>query len=56
MSKMAEEYGMEAVFQASIAPEVFIQQGLVVAAIASFIALYPFIHLMRMNAIKEMRS
>lgn len=56
ISKMTEEYGMEAIIQASIDPAVFVQQGLVVAIIASLIAIYPFIKIVRLDAIKSMRS
>lgn len=56
MSDMMEEYGMEAVLQTSLAPSIFIQQALVVVAIASVISIYPFLKLIRLNAIKAMRS
>ena len=56
MAKMAEEYGMEAVLKASLAPEIFIQQAIVVALIASLAAIYPLFKLQRLNAVEEMRS
>ncbi len=56
MKKMAEDYGMEAIMQPTLAPSVFIQQAIVVAIIACIIAIYPFIQLIRMDAITEMRS
>jgi ABC-type lipoprotein release transport system permease subunit len=56
MAKMAEEYGMEAVLKASLAPEIFIQQAIVVALIASVAAIYPLFKLQRLNAVEEMRS
>lgn len=56
MAKMAEDYGMEAVLKASIAPEIFIQQAVVIAIIASFISIYPFIKLLNARAINQMRS
>ena len=56
MADMMEEYGMEAVIKSSIDPSIFIQQALVVAAIATAVSVYPFIKLMGLNAIKAMRS
>lgn len=54
MAKMYEEYGMEAVLQASIEPSVFIQQAIVVALMATVIAVYPFIQILRLKAINAM--
>lgn len=56
MGEMYEDYGMEPILQASIDPSVFITQGTIVAIIASIIALYPLFSVMRINAIKAMRS
>ena len=56
MSEVTEEYGMEAVIQTSIAPDVFLEQAAVVALIAVVIAIYPFTRIMRMNVINAMRS
>tara|TARA_R110002072_G_scaffold166964_12_gene320373 strand:+ start:336 stop:1550 length:1215 start_codon:yes stop_codon:yes gene_type:complete len=56
MGEMFEEYGMEPVLQASIDPEVFAQQAIIVAIIASLIAIYPFFRIMRLSAIKAMRA
>lgn len=56
MTQMMEDYGMEAVLQASIAPIVFIQQSVIIAVVATIISLYPFFKLRRINAIDEMRS
>jgi putative ABC transport system permease protein len=56
MAKMMEEYGMEAVLQTSIDPEIFINQAVIVAIIASVIAIYPLVNLLKLNAIKAMRS
>lgn len=56
LTQMTEEYGMEAVLQASISPDVFVQQAAVVAFIAIVIAVYPFVKLIRMNVINAMRS
>lgn len=55
-AKMFEEYGMEAVIQASIDPSIFIQQGSVVAIVAAVIAFYPLFSIMRINANKAMHS
>lgn len=55
MAKMYEEYGMEAVLQASIEPGVFMQQAAVVALMATVIAIYPFLQILRLRAIEAMR-
>lgn len=56
LSKMTEEYGFEPVMQASIAPDIFYKQGVVIAIIGAVIALYPFFVLLRTKAINQMRS
>lgn len=56
MAKMYEEYGMEAVLQASIEPSVFLQQAAVVALVATVIAVYPFLRILRLKAINAMSS
>lgn len=56
LKKMTEEYGLEAVIQSSIDPAVFIQQAIVIAIIACVIGLYPLLKILRLSAIKSMRS
>lgn len=56
LKKMTEEYGMEAVLRASVEPYVFWQQGAVIFFIACVISLYPFLKLVRLNAIKALRN
>lgn len=56
LKKMTEEYGMEAVLRSSVEPYVFLQQGVVILLIACVISLYPFFKLLRLNAIKALRS
>lgn len=56
MMEMTEEYGMEAIIQASVDLSVFTNQGIVVAIIASIIAIYPLVKLLGIKAINEMRS
>ncbi len=56
LKKMTEEYGMEAVLRSSVEPYVFLQQGVVILLIACVISLYPFFNLLRLNAIKALRS
>lgn len=56
VGEMFEEYGMEPVLQASIDPLVFAQQALIVAIIATLIAVYPFLRILKLSAIKAMRS
>lgn len=56
MTEMMEDYGMEAVLQASVAPGIFIQQSVVIAIIGTIISLYPLIKLLRIRAINQMRS
>lgn len=54
--QMMEEYGMEPVIQTSIELGVFLQQASVVGLVASVIAIYPLISILRLNANKAMRS
>ncbi len=56
MSKMYEEYGMEAILRSSIKPEVFLQQAAVIALIASVIAIYPFLKLTGVKALEAMNK
>ncbi|MCB9246860.1 MAG: ABC transporter permease [Flavobacteriales bacterium] len=56
MQEMTEDYGMEAVLRSSVDPGIFIQQALIVAALATLIAIYPYIKLTRLRAIDAMRS
>lgn len=56
MGEIYEEYGMEAVLQFSVDPIVFSQQAIVIAAIASVIAIYPVYKILKLNAIEYMRS
>ena len=56
IAKMAEEYGMEAVLRASLAPNIFVQQAIIIAIIATVISVYAFVKLLKINAVEEMRS
>lgn len=56
MAQMAEDYGMEAVLKASVAPGIFIQQAVVIAIIASIISIYPFFKLLMARAIDELNN
>ncbi len=56
MGKMYEEYGLEPVLQASLDPNVFLQQGVIVALLAIAIAIYPFLKINRIDAIEAMRT
>jgi putative ABC transport system permease protein len=56
MTKMAEEYGIEAVIKTSLEPQIFVQQAIIIAVIASIIAIYPFIKVLQINAVRDMRS
>lgn len=56
MSKLYEEYGMEAVLQASVEPALFIQQALIIAGLACLVGFYPFVQLLRLKAIEAMRT
>jgi ABC-type lipoprotein release transport system permease subunit len=56
MEKMAEEYGMDAVLQASLDPIIFIQQAIVVGFIGCIIACYPMLKIKNLDIIKAMRS
>lgn len=54
--KMMEEYGMQPIIQSSLEPSIFISQASVVAIVSCLIAIYPFINVLSMKAIKAMRS
>lgn len=54
--QMMEDYGMEPVIQASIEPHIFLDQAMIVALVASVIAIYPFLSILKINANKAMRS
>lgn len=54
--KMMEEYGMEPILQPSLDLTIFIKQAAIVAVVASIIAIYPFFSVIRLSAIKAMRS
>ena len=56
LEEMVADYGMEAVLQASIAPNIFIQQAIIVGLIGCAVAIYPLWKLSRLDAIKAMRS
>ncbi len=56
IAKMYEEYGLEPVLQASLDPNVFLQQAVIVALMASVIAIYPFLRINRLDAVEAMRS
>ncbi len=54
--QMMEDYGFEPVIQASMDASIFIQQASIVAIVACLLAIYPFINILRINAIQAMRS
>ncbi|MEX0965998.1 MAG: FtsX-like permease family protein [Bacteroidia bacterium] len=56
MAKMYSDYGLEPVLQTAVTPGLFIQQAVVVAIIAFVISIYPFLRLLRLNAIEAMRK
>lgn len=56
MTEMMEDYGMEAVLQASVAPSIFILQSVVIAIIGTIISIYPLVKLLTIRAINQMRS
>lgn len=56
LEKMVADYGMEAVLKASIDPNIFIQQAIIVGLIGCAIAIYPLWKISRLDAIKAMRS
>ncbi|MCB0429898.1 MAG: ABC transporter permease [Flavobacteriales bacterium] len=56
LKDMVEEYGMEAVMQASMNPLIFAGQAVVVLIVATIIACYPLVKLQWLNAIKSMRA
>lgn len=56
MADVYEDFGIEAIIQFSIDPAIFIQQGLIILIISIIIAIFPFIQIQRMDAIKQMRA
>ncbi len=56
VKKMTEEYGLEAVIRFSTDPGVFFGQGLVVFFIACLISIYPFVVILRLNAVQALRK
>ena len=56
LEEMVADYGMEAVLQASISPNIFIQQAIIVGLIGCAIAIYPLWKISRLDAINAMRS
>lgn len=56
MADIYEEYGIEAVMQFSIEPSIFIQQTVIILILSSVIAIFPFIRIQRLDAIKQMRA
>lgn len=56
MSGMIEEYGMEPVFTTSTEPWIFISQGWLMLVITLLIVIYPFVKIMRMQAVEAMRA
>ena len=53
---MMEEYGMEPILQPSLDLNIFVQQAAIVAIVACAIAVYPYLTVLRLSAIKAMRS
>jgi len=56
MADIYEDFGIEAMIQFSIDPNIFIQQAFIILVISIVIAIFPFIQIQRMDAIKQMRA
>lgn len=56
VEELYADFGMEPYLQGSIEPHIFVNQTVIVAVIATLIAIYPLVKLLGLNAIKEMRS
>jgi len=56
MADIYEDFGIEAIIQFSIDPGIFLQQAIVILIISVVIAVFPFIQIQRMDAIKQMRA
>jgi ABC-type lipoprotein release transport system permease subunit len=56
VEELYADFGMEPYLQASIEPAIFLEQALIVGLVASVIAIYPLVKLLRLNAINEMRA
>ncbi len=56
MKQQMEEYGMEAVIQTSIDPQIWITQAMIVFILGSLLALYAIFKIRRINEIEAMRG
>ncbi len=56
MADIYEDFGIEAMIQFSLDPNIFIQQGVIILIISIGIGLFPFIKTQKLDAIKQMRA
>lgn len=56
IAEVYEDFGFEAILPASVAPEIFIQQAIIVMIITLVLSLYPLFHVQRLDPIKAYRS
>lgn len=56
MARIFIEFGFEPIFPATLAPAVFLQQGLIVFLISILLGMYPYYAALRMNPLNSMKS
>lgn len=56
MAEVYEDMGMEAVLQASIDPNLIINQAIIISVIVFFLSLYPMLKIKRIKVMEAMRS
>jgi ABC-type lipoprotein release transport system permease subunit len=56
LAEAYEQFGLEPLLATAVDPNIFIQQAIVVMVIAAFISIYPLQRILRINAVKSMRT
>ena len=56
VAKTYENYGFEPVLKVSTDPMIFINQGIIIYILASVLAVYPILKILKLKAIEAMRS
>jgi len=56
IEKMFEEYGFEAVMRTSLDLNIFLEQAVLIVLVSSILSLYPFMKILRMNALSAMKA
>lgn len=56
LAEAYEQFGIEPLLSTAVDPGIFIQQAVIVMVIAGLISIYPFQRILRLDAVKSMRS